>query len=124
MDYGISREVGVEPKLVIEDPRYGNQYTLATFVAEAEGYPAGTVVARNSSTFQWAKYDAEGSNDLNTARGVVVDPVKESDGATVQNLVMRKGKVYISALDVKTSVVKRQLEDVGIYPIGAAVDGS
>lgn len=80
------------------------------------GYPAGQVLARNTVTGFFEKYNDAGASGLNTAAAVLLDACEPASGDTELTTAIFKGHVYESKLtgldaNAKTDLGARSITD-------------
>jgi hypothetical protein len=70
-----------------------------TLSYEATGYAAGTVLARNTTSGIYGKYDDSGSSGLDTAVGILFHDVKDAPSGNVAGAAMIvRGEVFEAKL--------------------------
>lgn len=97
-----------------------NEYKTATFTAVgANTYPAGTVLARNSSTDKWEVYVDAGANGTGIAKSVLQQELITTGAGDVGYRIMEKGRVDQNKLSIfggggVTEAMIDSLRDYGI----------
>lgn len=71
---------------------------LAFNAAVSGGYPAGTVIARNTTSGLFQPYANSGASGTGTAAGVLFFPVAPASGDSDMGIMIAKGIVYQSKL--------------------------
>jgi hypothetical protein len=61
-----------------------------SLVYDEDGYLSGVTLARNTTSGKWAKYDGGGSSGLDTAVGVLLDPVPVEDFKSESDIVFAR----------------------------------
>lgn len=76
----------------------------------ADGYVAGQVVARNTVSGLYEKYDDGASSGLDTAAGVLLHDVEPASGSSELARVVFEGKVFEDKLTGLDSAAKTDLK--------------